>query len=517
MALDIPKLFNEELPAALAAHQEEAKAIGAKYQLNITGAALLARRRLGDGRVVRGRREGRRLARSTITGGLPEAPRESPGQRHAALLRGQAQGRGQPDARDEAPEALLVSEVAMQPLAGVRVLESDAAPSRALRVARARRSRRHRRQGRGPGGGDYLRLMPPQVRRPVAARSTRSTAASGAWCSISSSRAGQGRFLRLVPRYDVLLEQFRPGVLDRLGARVTTCCSTEPAARRVRAHRLRADGPARPARGPRHQLPRARRRARPPGPRRAARPRCPASSSPTSRRPVVRDRHPGRADERERTGQGRGGRRRHERRRVRPSRRRRSACHRSAALPTARRRDAHRRDRAVQHVRRRRTARRHARRARAEVLDGVLRGRRHRRSTDERSSRARTRPSSSRSSRTIFRTKSRRERGARSRPSTTAASSRCSRAATSSAADPHLAARGMFFEIAADRGHEPAVRTPLTPRDRRLRAAAAAPASTPTRSLREAGAFERDEIAALRARGDRSAGRAGPPRALRSS
>ncbi len=37
MAVDIQKLFNEELPAAITAHAEQAKAIGAKYQINITG------------------------------------------------------------------------------------------------------------------------------------------------------------------------------------------------------------------------------------------------------------------------------------------------------------------------------------------------------------------------------------------------------------------------------------------------------------------------------------------------
>jgi putative sterol carrier protein len=37
MAVDIQKLFNEELPAALAKHPDAAKQIGAKYQLNITG------------------------------------------------------------------------------------------------------------------------------------------------------------------------------------------------------------------------------------------------------------------------------------------------------------------------------------------------------------------------------------------------------------------------------------------------------------------------------------------------
>ena len=37
MAVDIQKLFNEELPGMLAKHADAAKKIGAKYQLNITG------------------------------------------------------------------------------------------------------------------------------------------------------------------------------------------------------------------------------------------------------------------------------------------------------------------------------------------------------------------------------------------------------------------------------------------------------------------------------------------------
>jgi hypothetical protein len=37
MAVDIQKLFNEDLPAAIAKHPDSAKEIGAKYQLNITG------------------------------------------------------------------------------------------------------------------------------------------------------------------------------------------------------------------------------------------------------------------------------------------------------------------------------------------------------------------------------------------------------------------------------------------------------------------------------------------------
>ena len=37
MAVDIQKLFNDELPAAITKNPDAAKEIGAKYQINITG------------------------------------------------------------------------------------------------------------------------------------------------------------------------------------------------------------------------------------------------------------------------------------------------------------------------------------------------------------------------------------------------------------------------------------------------------------------------------------------------
>ena len=37
MAVDIKQLFNDTLPAALSKNAEEAKTIGAKFQMNITG------------------------------------------------------------------------------------------------------------------------------------------------------------------------------------------------------------------------------------------------------------------------------------------------------------------------------------------------------------------------------------------------------------------------------------------------------------------------------------------------
>src|SRR3954468_23522859 len=38
MAVDIPKIFNEQLPEILAKNADEAKSINATYQMNITGA-----------------------------------------------------------------------------------------------------------------------------------------------------------------------------------------------------------------------------------------------------------------------------------------------------------------------------------------------------------------------------------------------------------------------------------------------------------------------------------------------
>jgi putative sterol carrier protein len=37
MTVDVKKMFNEDLPAGLAKHAEDAKTLGATYQLNITG------------------------------------------------------------------------------------------------------------------------------------------------------------------------------------------------------------------------------------------------------------------------------------------------------------------------------------------------------------------------------------------------------------------------------------------------------------------------------------------------
>ncbi len=74
------------------------------------------------------------------------------------------------------------------------------------------------------GGGDYVRWAPPyygsDAEQALGTRSALYLALNRGKRSIRldlKSEAGRDAFLRLVPRYDVVLESFRPGVLDRLG------------------------------------------------------------------------------------------------------------------------------------------------------------------------------------------------------------------------------------------------------------------------------------------------------------
>jgi crotonobetainyl-CoA:carnitine CoA-transferase CaiB-like acyl-CoA transferase len=78
-----------------------------------------------------------------------------------------------------------------------------------------------------PQGGDYLRLMPPMIGDQ-----------SGMFLALNRNKrsavldlkkpAGRDALLALVPKYDVLLEQFRPGVLDRLGLSHATLRAKNP-------------------------------------------------------------------------------------------------------------------------------------------------------------------------------------------------------------------------------------------------------------------------------------------------
>jgi alpha-methylacyl-CoA racemase len=74
------------------------------------------------------------------------------------------------------------------------------------------------------GGGDYVRWAPPyygsDAQQALGTRSALYLALNRGKRSIRldlKSDAGRAAFLRLVPGYDVVLESFRPGVLDRLG------------------------------------------------------------------------------------------------------------------------------------------------------------------------------------------------------------------------------------------------------------------------------------------------------------
>ena len=373
------------------------------------------------------------------------------------------------------------------------VLDLTPAPAR----ARSRRSSSRDlgaagRQDRGHRRGDYLRHMPPPLGRATRRRSFLALNRNKRSIAPRPEEAvgAQGGSARArVERYDVLLEQFRPGVLDRLGLSHATLLRDEPAARRLRAHRLRADGPARAARRARHQLPRARRRPRACRARAGAPPagaRLPARRH--RRRAVERHRHPrGAGASATRTGEGARRRRRDGRgvdglrdRRPRRALRRASACARGDEPLTgglAGYGDVRDEGRRV----------RRARRARAEVLDGVLR-RRRRSSVD--TTALVPGPAPGGAARRSCRASSRRGRatsGRRSRASTTAASSRCS-SPTSSRDDAQLAARQAFFEIDSPWGRIPQLRTPLTAARAAHHAPAAAAAGEHTDAiLREAG------------------------------
>ena len=128
--------------------------------------------------------------------------------------------------------------------------------------------------------GDYVRWAPPYYgddeQQALGTRSALYLSLNRNKRSIRldlKSDGGREALLRLVDDFDVVLEGFRPGVLDRLGVGYERMREAEPGARLLRDHRLRADRAERPARRPRHELPRPDRPARPH--RRARRPADP--------------------------------------------------------------------------------------------------------------------------------------------------------------------------------------------------------------------------------------------------
>jgi crotonobetainyl-CoA:carnitine CoA-transferase CaiB-like acyl-CoA transferase len=78
-----------------------------------------------------------------------------------------------------------------------------------------------------PGGGDYLRHMPPQIEGTSSIFLALNRGKRSAVIDLKKP-AARDLFLRMVARYDVVLEQFRPGVLDRLGLSHATLLEKNP-------------------------------------------------------------------------------------------------------------------------------------------------------------------------------------------------------------------------------------------------------------------------------------------------
>ena len=98
--------------------------------------------------------------------------------------------------------------------------------------------------------GDYVRWAPPyygsEEHQALGTRSALYLALNRGKRSIRldlKSEGGREALLRLARDYDVVLESFRPGVLDRLGVRLRGTARGQPAARLLRDHRLRPDRP----------------------------------------------------------------------------------------------------------------------------------------------------------------------------------------------------------------------------------------------------------------------------------
>src|SRR5262245_33806409 len=86
-------------------------------------------------------------------------------------------------------------------------------------------------------GGDYLRVMPPHLHAAVAGGDGPEPTSSVFLALNRNKRSAvidlkkpeaKSAFLRLVESYDVLLEQFRPGVLERLGLSHATLHAKNP-------------------------------------------------------------------------------------------------------------------------------------------------------------------------------------------------------------------------------------------------------------------------------------------------
>src|SRR3954466_9364483 len=67
-----------------------------------------------------------------------------------------------------------------------------------------------------PHVGDYLRMFPPQ-KRGLSGRFNALNRDKRSLCLDLKKAAGRDALLKMAPKYDVVVESFRPGVLDKLG------------------------------------------------------------------------------------------------------------------------------------------------------------------------------------------------------------------------------------------------------------------------------------------------------------
>ncbi len=115
----------------------------------------------------------------------------------------------------------------MQPLAGIKVLDlSRLLPGPLASLVLADLGAQVDKI-EDSAGGDYMRVMPPHIEGTSSAFLALNRNKRSAVLDLKKPRAKEA-LLRLVRSYDVLLEQFRPGVLDRLGLSHATLLAENP-------------------------------------------------------------------------------------------------------------------------------------------------------------------------------------------------------------------------------------------------------------------------------------------------
>lgn len=125
----------------------------------------------------------------------------------------------------------------MRPLAGVRVLDLSRLLPGPFCTLILSDLGAHVDKVEDPHVGDYMRLFPPHVRVPsqngdgsytMSARFAAINRDKRSLCLDLKQPAGREALLKLLPRYHVLVESFRPGVLDRLGIGVDALHAINP-------------------------------------------------------------------------------------------------------------------------------------------------------------------------------------------------------------------------------------------------------------------------------------------------